>query len=47
MRAAGNAKRFQAKWAPVRIKKTRQIENPEPRFDSTETEKAPDQPAAQ
>src|SRR5260370_24631514 len=40
--------RFQAKacpgldpgWTPVRVKKTRQIKNPEPRFDSIETEKA-------
>jgi hypothetical protein len=27
-------------WVPVRVKKTRQIKNPEPRFDSIETEKA-------
>src|SRR6202166_1272194 len=33
-------KRFQAKWTPVRVKKTRQIKNLEPRFDSIETEKA-------
>jgi hypothetical protein len=33
--------RFQAKWVPVRVKKTRQIKNLEPRFDSIETEKAP------
>jgi hypothetical protein len=32
--------RFQAKWRPVRVKKTRQIKNLEPRFDSIETEKA-------
>jgi hypothetical protein len=32
--------RFQAKWKPVRVKKTRQIKNPEPRFDSIEAEKA-------
>jgi hypothetical protein len=32
--------RFQAKWLPVRVKQTRQINNPEPRFDSIETEKA-------
>ena len=32
-----NLKRFQAKWKPVRVKKTRQIRNPEPRFDSIET----------
>ena len=39
--------RFQAKacpgfdpgWRPVRVKKTRQIKNPEPRFDSIETGK--------
>ena len=42
--------RFQAKacpgldpgWRPVRGKKTRQIQNPERRFDSIETEKALD-----
>ena len=33
-------KRFQAKWGAVRVKKTRQIKNLEPRFDSIETEKA-------
>jgi hypothetical protein len=32
--------RFQAKWRPIRVKKTRQIKNLEPRFDSIETEKA-------
>jgi len=32
--------RFQAKWRPVRVKKTRQIKNLEPRFDSIGTEKA-------
>jgi hypothetical protein len=32
--------RFQAKWRPVRVKKTRQIKNLEPRFDSIEMEKA-------
>jgi hypothetical protein len=32
--------RFQAKWKPVRIKKTRQNNNLEPRFDAIETEKA-------
>jgi hypothetical protein len=32
--------RFRAKWTPVRVKKTRQIKNPELRFDSIETEKA-------
>jgi hypothetical protein len=35
-----NLERFQAKWKPVRAKKTRQIKNPEPRFDSIETENA-------
>src|ERR1700694_3369584 len=29
--------RFRAKWIPVRVKKTRQIKNLEPRFDSIET----------
>jgi hypothetical protein len=34
-------KRFPAReWRPVRVKKTRQIKNPEPRLDSIETEKA-------
>jgi hypothetical protein len=28
--------RFQAKWLPVRVKKTRQIKNLESRFDSIE-----------
>src|SRR5664279_773471 len=37
---AGRPERFQAKWKPVRAKKTRQMKNPEPRFDSIETEKA-------
>jgi hypothetical protein len=32
--------RFQAKWKPVRVEKTRQIKNLEPRFDSIEAEKA-------
>jgi hypothetical protein len=27
-------------WRPVRVKKTRQIKNLEPRFDSIETERA-------
>src|SRR6266511_135174 len=31
--------RFRAKWKPVRVKKTRQIKNLEPRFDSIETAK--------
>jgi hypothetical protein len=39
-RRSKQLKRFQAKWAPVRIKKTRQNKNLEPRFDSIETEKA-------
>jgi hypothetical protein len=34
--------RFQAKWEPVRVKKTRPIKNLEPRFDSIETDKALD-----
>jgi hypothetical protein len=34
--AAGRLERFQAKWKPVRVKKTRQIKNLEPRFDSIE-----------
>ena len=37
--------RFQAKWRPVRIKKTRQIKNLEPRFDFIETEKALGEPS--
>jgi hypothetical protein len=32
--------RFQAKWIPVRVKKTRQIRNLELRSDSIGTEKA-------
>jgi hypothetical protein len=32
--------RFQAKWKPVRVKKTRQIKYLEPRFDSIEAERA-------
>src|SRR5713101_4373545 len=47
-RDAALRERFQAKacpgldpgWKPVRVKKTRQIKNLEPRFDSIETEKA-------
>jgi hypothetical protein len=31
---------FQAKWRPVRVKKTRPIKNLELRFDSIETERA-------
>src|ERR1700692_1115906 len=34
------SERFQAKWIPVRVKKTRKIKNLDPRFDSIETEKA-------
>ena len=37
--ARGILERFQAKWKPVRVKKTRQIKNLEPRFDSIETER--------
>src|SRR5258705_10290230 len=37
---AAPLERFRAKWKPVRVKKTRQIKNLEPRFDSIETEKA-------
>src|SRR5438094_6949748 len=33
-------KRFQAKWIPVRVKKTRQNKRIEPRSDSIGTEKA-------
>jgi hypothetical protein len=32
--------RFRAKWIPVRVKKTRQNKNLEPRSDSIGTEKA-------
>jgi hypothetical protein len=32
--------RFRAKWAPVRVKKTRQNDKPEPRSDSIGTERA-------
>src|ERR1700738_1763119 len=38
--ATWRLERFQAKWKPVRVKKTRQMKNLEPRFDSIETEKA-------
>jgi hypothetical protein len=31
--------RFPAKWRPVRVKKTRQIKNLEPCFDSIETKR--------
>jgi hypothetical protein len=37
---AWDLERFQAKWKPVRVKKTRQIKNLEPRFDSIEAERA-------
>ena len=48
VKSAARLARFQAKacpaldagWTPVRVKKTRQIKNLEPRFDSIETEKA-------
>jgi predicted N-acetyltransferase YhbS len=36
----GALERFQAKWGPVRVKKTHQINNLEPRFDSSETDRA-------
>jgi hypothetical protein len=39
-KAERRPERFQAKWQPVRVKKTRQDKNLEPRFDSIETEKA-------
>jgi hypothetical protein len=39
-RRPGLPERFQAKSKPVRVKKTRQIKNLEPRFDSIEAEKA-------
>jgi len=47
-RASMPLERFRAKhaldlicgWRPARVKKTRQIKNPEPRLDSVETEKA-------
>jgi hypothetical protein len=47
--AGRQIERFRAKacpaldagWPPVRVKKTRQNKNLEPRFDSIETEKAP------
>src|SRR5258708_6750961 len=39
-KAPATLERFQTKWRPVRVKKTRQIKNLEPRFDSIETEKA-------
>ena len=37
---AGAPERFPAKWTPVRVKKTRQNRNLEPRSDSIGTEKA-------
>ena len=37
---AGNLERFPAKWRPVRVKKTRQNKNLEPRFDAIEAQKA-------
>jgi len=39
-------KRFEAKWRPVRARKTRQIKNPGSSFDSIETETALDRTAA-
>src|SRR5215216_7008091 len=38
--ARASLERFPAKWKPVRVKKTRQIKNLEPRSDSIGTEKA-------
>src|ERR1700730_14961893 len=35
------SERFQAKWKPVRVKKTRQTKILEPRFDSIEAERLP------
>src|SRR5882672_12041695 len=40
MNSAKVLERFRAKWVPVCVKKTRQIKNLEPRFDSIETGKA-------
>jgi hypothetical protein len=40
MKMNGSQERFPAKWTPVRVKKTRQIKNLEPRSDSIGTEKA-------
>jgi hypothetical protein len=37
----GALERFQAKWRPVRVKKTRQLKNLKLCFDSIETERAP------
>ncbi len=37
---SGAPERIQAKWIPVRVKKTRQTSNLEPRFDFIEAEKA-------
>ena len=39
-RQAATSKRFRATWMPVRVKKTRQNEMIEPRFDSVRTERA-------
>jgi hypothetical protein len=36
----GLLERIRTKWQPLRVKKTRQVKNLEPRFDSIETEKA-------
>ena len=43
----GSLERFRAKWIPVRVKKTRQNKNLEPRSDSIGTEKALDGPPLQ
>ena len=37
---AKHAPRLEPGWIPVRVRKTRQIRNPEPRFDSVETQTA-------
>jgi hypothetical protein len=39
--AGSQARAFSSEVVPVRVKKTRQNKNLEPRFDSIETEKAP------
>src|SRR5262249_26278337 len=38
--AEGRVERFRAKWIPVRVKKTRQTKNLEPRSDAIGTGKA-------
>ncbi len=44
-KAATRLQRFPAKWKPVRVKKTGQNKNLEPRSDSIGTEKAQASPA--